>query len=244
MSRVEKLKQAAKELSEKVSELEFTEEITHIYNPLDYAWKGHEAYIETAGNSSKKIIFLGMNPGPWGMAQTGVPFGEVSAVTGWIGIKTDIEKPKIEHPKRAVEGFSCGRSEVSGKRLWGLMADRFGRAENFFADHYVANYCPISFMTETGRNFTPDKLPKKQQQKLFEICDEHLRAVVSILEPEWVLGIGKFAEKRINTALEPEVTSGSIKTGTVLHPSPASPAANRGWAEAATAQMIKCGLWS
>jgi single-strand selective monofunctional uracil DNA glycosylase len=31
--------------------------------------------------------------------------------------------------------------------------------------------------------------------------------------------------------------------GKVLHPSPASPAANRGWAEAATRQLIEQGVW-
>jgi len=29
----------------------------------------------------------------------------------------------------------------------------------------------------------------------------------------------------------------------VLHPSPASPAANRGWGEAATRQLVELGVW-
>lgn len=243
MNKSEQLKEAALKLSEAVSKLEFTEEITHIYNPLEYAWKAHAAYLELAGNSRKKIIFVGMNPGPWGMAQTGVPFGEIASVTDWLNIHTDINKPASEHPKRPIEGFNCSRSEVSGKRLWNLMAERFGTSEAFFREHYVANYCPLSFMTETGRNFTPDKLPKPEQRNLFEACDEHLRATVEILEAEWVLGIGKFAETRINSALKTEVANGSVKSGTILHPSPASPAANRGWADAAVKKMLSYGLW-
>ena len=243
MNTIEELKAAARELSAAVSKLKFTDEITHIYNPLEYAWKAHEIFIEKFGAGKKKIIFLGMNPGPWGMAQTGLPFGEIAAATNWLGIRTEVGHPENEHPKRIIEGFGCGRSEVSGKRLWGLMSERFGSPENFFSDHWVANYCPLSFMTETGKNFTPDKLPKEQRDMLFEACDQHLRATAGILEPEWMLGIGKFAETRINDAMKAEVDSGQIKSGTVLHPSPASPAANRGWAEAATKKMISYGLW-
>ncbi|MDC7226452.1 MAG: single-stranded DNA-binding protein [Spirochaetales bacterium] len=243
MNRTEQLKYAARELSAAVSKLKFTEEITHIYNPLEYAWEAHKLYLEKYGDGAKKIIFLGMNPGPWGMAQTGLPFGEIDAAVNWLGIKTTVGKPENEHPKRMVDGFECSRSEVSGRRLWGLMAERFRTPEAFFAEHWVANYCPMSFMTESGKNFTPDKLPRAEQEELFAACDVHLRATVEILEAEWVLGIGKFAETRINTAMKTEVETGKIKSGTVLHPSPASPAANRGWAEAATKKMRTYGLW-
>lgn len=243
MNESEKLKTAALDLSAAVSKLKFIDTITHIYNPLDYAWDAHALYLERFGCGKKKIIFVGMNPGPWGMAQTGVPFGEIAAVTDWLGIRTEVGKPAQEHPKRIIEGFDCSRSEVSGKRFWGLMAERFGNPENFAEDHYVANYCPISFMTETGKNFTPDKLPKDQQDRLFEVCDIHLRATAEILDADWVLGIGKFAEQRINAALQAVIESGKVKSGTVLHPSPASPAANRGWSEAAVKKMRAYELW-
>ena len=231
-------------MSKAVDKLVFPEEISYVYNPLSYAWAAHCSYLEKYGNSRKRIIFLGMNPGPWGMAQTGVPFGEISAARDWLGINTDIGHPEKEHPKRPIEGFRCGRTEISGLRLWGLMKQRFGSAENFAADHYVANYCPVSFMTETGRNFTPDKLPAAGRKELFDICDEHLRTTAAILEPEWVIGIGKFAEKRINEALSGSISEGKIKSAAILHPSPASPAANRGWSEAVLKQMKTYGLWT
>ena len=58
-----------------------------------------------------------MNPGPWGMVQTGVPFGEVSLVREWLGIDATIRRPKVLHPDRPVEGFLCQRREVSGSRF-------------------------------------------------------------------------------------------------------------------------------
>jgi single-strand selective monofunctional uracil DNA glycosylase len=178
------------------------------------------------------------------MAQTGLPFGEVNAALNWLNIRGPVGNPVPEHPNRPVDGFSCARSEVSGRRLWGLMEERFGTADTFFADHFVANYCPLSFMTESGRNFTPDKLPSDRREQLFEICDVHLRATVEILEADWVIGIGKFAEKRINVACRKQLEAGLIRSGTVIHPSPASPAANRGWAEAAVKRMQEYGIWS
>lgn len=230
---------AARELSGAVSALRFGEPVTHVYNPLDYAWGAHEQYLNLAATGKKKVVFLGMNPGPFGMAQTGVPFGEIAAVRDWIGIDAPISKPKNEHPKRPVDGLACNRSEVSGRRLWGLFAERFDSAEVFFTDHFIANHCPLVFMEETGRNRTPDKLPAAEADPLMAVCDSHIRDVVEILKPEWLIAVGGFAEKRAETALD----GLKVRIGKILHPSPASPAANRGWAEQATKQMNEHGIW-
>ena len=230
---------AARELSGAVSALRFGEPVTHVYNPLDYAWGAHEQYLNLAATGKKKVVFLGMNPGPFGMAQTGVPFGEIAAVRDWIGIDAPISKPKNEHPKRPVDGLACNRSEVSGRRLWGLFAERFNSAEVFFADHFIANHCPLVFMEETGRNRTPDKLPAAEADPLMAVCDSHIRDVVQILKPEWLVAVGGFAEKRAETALD----GLKVRIGKILHPSPASPAANRGWSEQATKQMNEHGIW-
>ena len=233
------LTKAAKKLSEVVNSLSFGEPTSFIYNPLDYAWSIHQSYLELAGRTKKKVIFLGMNPGPFGMAQTGVPFGEIPAVRDWMGLRGEVCKPNPEHEKRPVEGLNCQKSEVSGRRLWGLFAERFESAEAFFEDHFVANYCPLVFMEDSGRNRTPDKLPSEERKELEKVCDQHLRELVKILEPSWLVGVGGFARKRAEEALG----TMDIKIATILHPSPASPAANRGWAEAATKQMLEQNIW-
>ena len=230
---------AAQRLSQAVDRLDFAPPVSHVYNPLDYAWAPHEAYLRRFGTGRKRIIFLGMNPGPFGMVQCGVPFGEIAAARDWMGIDAPVGKPAQENPKRPIEGFACQRSEVSGRRLWGLFQQRFGTAESFFAEHFVANYCPLAFFDQ-GRNLTPDKLPAAEADPLYAVCDEHLRDMVRALEPEWLIGIGAFAQERARIAL----AGMEIRIGKVLHPSPASPAANRGWAEAATRQMVELGIWA
>jgi single-strand selective monofunctional uracil DNA glycosylase len=229
----------AKELSQSVGSLSFDLPTAYVYNPLEYAWEIHRKYLKLAGTGKKKVVFLGMNPGPYGMAQTGVPFGEIPSVRDWMGLKGEVKKPRPEHPKRPVDGLECTKSEVSGRRLWGLFSDKFPSAHEFFDDHFVANYCPLVFMEESGKNRTPDKLTAAETKPLEEACDDHLRQVIEILEPEWLIGVGAFAEKRASIAL----SDINVQIGKILHPSPASPAANRGWAEAVTKQLEALGIW-
>jgi single-strand selective monofunctional uracil DNA glycosylase len=232
---------AAEKLRENLRPLRFAAPVEFVYQPLDYAWKPHEAYLRRFGGGNKRVVFIGMNPGPFGMTQTGVPFGEIAAVRDWMGIREFVGKPEREHPKRPVLGFDCPQSEVSGRRLWGHFAQRFGKAEAFFKEHFVANYCPLVFIEEGGRNFTPDKLPAAEAATLNKHCDDHLCAVIATLQPEWVIGVGAYAEECANRAKE--LLRGDFKVGRVLHPSPASPAANRDWAGAATKQLVKLGVW-
>lgn len=230
---------AARELAVAVDRLKFSVPVTHVYNPLAYAWAPHEMYLRRFGKHQRRVIFLGMNPGPFGMVQTGVPFGEIASVRDWLGISGEVKKPRLEHPRRPITGFGCQRSEVSGQRLWGLFARRFGDPERFFADHLVMNYCPLAFLEDTGRNSTPDKLPPAERQPLLAACDEHLRTVTRLLEPDWIIGVGDFALRRAQEVFPNE----NIQLGRILHPSPASPAANRDWDGEATRQLISLGIW-
>jgi single-strand selective monofunctional uracil DNA glycosylase len=172
------------------------------------------------------------------MAQTGVPFGEVGFVRDWMGIDAPIGKPECEHPKRPVDGFACTRSEVSGARLWGWARDRLGTAERFFARFFVINYCPLVFMEESGRNRTPDKLPAAERDALYAACDRALGDALAVLAPKAVVGIGSFAARRATIV----VGDRDLPVGQMLHPSPASPKANRGWAEAAEASLAALGI--
>lgn len=225
----------SRRLSRRVEALTFAPPVTHVYNPLAYARQPHEMYLQKYGTGRKRVLLVGMNPGPFGMAQTGVPFGDVTLVRDFLRINAPVDSPAHQHPKRIVAGFDCPRAEVSGTRLWGWIRERFCTPEAFFAEHFVANYCPLVFMEQSGRNRTPDKLPPGERLPLFDACDEALRAIVETLQPEVVIGVGGFAERRAREAL----TGFTGTIGTMLHPSPASPLANRNWAEQADAAMTK-----
>lgn len=230
---------AADELRDALRTLSFSAPVTHTYLPLDYAWEQHCDYLTKFGNGKKRVLLLGMNPGPFGMAQTGVPFGEIAAVRDWMKISGEVSQPKLLHPKRPILGFSCEKSEVSGRRLWGLFAEKYPRADDFFAEHFVVNYCPLVWMSSTGANITPDKVSTVEMKDVERACMEHLGHVIELLDPKFLVGVGAYAEQKLREANHGD----SRVIGKILHPSPASPAANRDWAGAATRQLHELGVW-
>lgn len=228
----------ARDLRSQVARLRFSEPVTYVYNPLEYAWPCHEAYLQWFGRGRKQCVLVGMNPGPWGMVQTGVPFGDVEMVRDWMGIQGEVRRPPREHPKRSVQGFACTRREVSGRRLWGWARATFGAPERFFGTFFVLNYCPLCFLEARGRNRTPDKLPATERQDLFHVCDQALARAIGELRPRLVVGIGRFAARRASEVLRDVGT----EVGAAPHPSPANPAANRGWRAQFEEMLLTLGV--
>ena len=224
-------------LARQCQELSFEPPVACVYNPLIYAWEPYRRYVGRYARPGVKAVLVGMNPGPWGMCQTGIPFGDVSVVRDWLGIEAPVEQPAATHAKRPIQGFECTRGEVSGKRLWGWARDRFGDPASFFKRCFVVNYCPLAFLEASGRNRTPDKLPAAERQPLIRVCDAALRAEIEILDPEWILGIGRFAQQRLT-----DLFDGRRRIGSLPHPSPANPAANRGWAQLAERALSDQGI--
>lgn len=225
-------------LARDLDRLHFQAPVAHVYNPLTYARAPILQYYSSYASGVREILFLGMNPGPFGMVQTGIPFGEVGMVRDYLGIDAPIGAPAEAHPKRPVQGWACTRSEVSGRRLWGWVSQHYPAPSDFFARHFVANYCPLAFLDAGGRNLTPDKLKPTEVEGLFARCDEALRELVEALRVRRVIGVGQFARKRAEVAL----AGNGVRVDVILHPSPASPAANRGWDVAVDAALADMGL--
>ena len=233
-----KLNDIIDDLINELQPLRFGPPVSHVYNPLEYARKAHDLYLKRYGPSPGKIVLLGMNPGPWGMAQTGVPFGEVSAVREWLQIETPIDTPENMHPKKPVLGFACQKSEVSGRRLWGWAKNSFGSPDKFFNSFFVANYCPLLFLESSGRNRTPNNLKTAEKKPLLTACDRALRRMIERIKPEHVIGIGTFARDRAVAALD----GLNVTVGRITHPSPANPRANRGRERLIKKEMSNMGI--
>ena len=235
-----KLNDIVDDLLKELRPLRFGPPVSHVYNPLEYARKAHDRYLKRYAAPPGKIVLLGMNPGPWGMAQTGVPFGEVSAVRDWLNIEAPIDVPENMHPKKPVQGFACPKSEVSGRRLWGWAKNVFGSPDRFFRHFFVANYCPLLFLESSGRNRTPNNLRAKEKKPLLAACDRALRRTIDRIEPDYVIGIGIFARDRAEAAL----AGLKVPIGRITHPSPANPRANRGWERLIIKEMSDMGILS
>tara|TARA_Y100000768_G_scaffold372124_1_gene339495 strand:+ start:524 stop:1255 length:732 start_codon:yes stop_codon:yes gene_type:complete len=225
----EKLLQVASRLRDDVDiigrELTIRGTVDCVYNPLEYAWDVHKRYIEISGDMGASTVMMGMNPGPHGMGQMGIPFAATSMVRDLLGISgIDVNQPSIIHPRRPVVGLDYPREEVSGTRIWGLLSDTYGSASEIFEKVFLVNHCPLMLLDgPRGSNITPDKISGPIVRELLERCDEHLLEVVEILNADTVIGIGKFAEKRANNALR----DSGVEVKGCWHPSPASPLANR-----------------
>ncbi|XP_049327883.1 single-strand-selective monofunctional uracil-DNA glycosylase 1 [Astyanax mexicanus] len=230
------------DLSARLQMLNFGEPVRYIYNPLEYAWETHRCYVERYCQDGQSILFLGMNPGPFGMAQTGVPFGEIKAVRDWLKITGEVGHPLNEHPKRRISGLACTQSEVSGARFWGFFRELCGEPDTFFRHCFVHNLCPLVFMSESGKNLTPPELPAAERDALLSHCDAALCQVVSGLGVSMVIGVGKVAEQRARKALS-EVGS-TVRVEGILHPSPRSAQANKGWAAMARTKLEELGVLS
>ncbi|MBW2428135.1 MAG: single-stranded DNA-binding protein [Deltaproteobacteria bacterium] len=226
------------DLLQELHPLKFSAPVTHVYNPLEYARAPYTEYLRRYATAPKEIVLIGMNPGPWGMAQTGIPFGEVTAVKEWLKIEGVVDTPANMHPKRPVTGFNCPRSEVSGKRIWGWARKKFATPQKFFLRFFIANYCPLQFIEAGGRNRTPNQLRALERKPLFAACDRALRRTVEGLKPRFVIGVGQFTSERARIALNDL----SVTIGGITHPSPANPKANRGWEVIIEREFMELGI--
>lgn len=130
--------------------------VSHVYHPLDYAYEPYKNYVNKYCNTTKSVLFVGMNPSPHGMCQTGIPFGDIDYVKSWLKIEGEVKIPPDQHPRYPIVGFSHRIPEVSGSRLWSFLKKGFGEAENFFADGFVVNYCPVALIGSNRSNLTPE----------------------------------------------------------------------------------------
>ncbi len=96
-------------------------------------------------------------------------------------------------------------------------------------------------MNKTGKNLTPPDLRAAERKPLNDLCHRYLCHVVRLLRVKVVVGIGKFAKERAKVALEDGGIEG-VRVEAIMHPSPANPAANKGWEEVAKRQLEELGL--
>uniref|UniRef100_A0A6A7G791 Single-strand selective monofunctional uracil-DNA glycosylase-like n=1 Tax=Hirondellea gigas TaxID=1518452 RepID=A0A6A7G791_9CRUS len=230
------------ELSAELMTLSYAPKVKYLYNPIHYAVVPHLQYLQMfCSQLPKPLMMLGMNPGPWGMAQTGVPFGHVNTVRDWLGIQGEVSKPASEHPKKPVQGFLCTRSEVSGERLWGLLKQLSGGdASTLAASVLLYNYCPLMMLADSGANITPADLKAGERKELESACNSSLVRTVSLLGVQDIIAVGNYTYDRTRAALKQSLPH--VKVHKLLHPSPRSPAANRDWAGAAYLQLRNADL--
>lgn len=222
------------DLNNELNELQFPKNITHIYNPIVYALNLHCQYIKKFLNGKKKVMLIGMNPGPNGMVQNGVPFGNTNTVKNLMKIQGQVDQPPSLNPKRPVTGLSCTTEEPSGVRIWNLLQKLAGSLEVFGEQCFLHNFCPLAFFDEQGKNITPSELKGKIKSTLRDICLKYLEKEIQLIQPEIIIAIGSYVGDSLRKLSKQSIyVRTNIKILQLAHPSPRS-LNNNNWPEKAT----------
>ncbi|XP_041764531.1 single-strand selective monofunctional uracil DNA glycosylase [Anopheles merus] len=233
--------QIERELSAALRQVALPWDVAACYDPIEYAAEIHCAYLQRFLDGPKPILFIGMNPGPWGMCQTGVPFGCVPAVRDWMGLRGTVSKPSPELAARPVEGLACTREEQSGKRWWGLFEELCGTSDRFFRSCFVYNLCPLAFFHQSGRNITPSELKGKAKGEIQSISEAFLAKALALLKPTVVVSVGRYTEDRMKTLTKQNRLDPAVVTHCMPHPSPRS-LNNTNWPEKAKSWLTVHGI--
>ncbi|XP_055849953.1 single-strand selective monofunctional uracil DNA glycosylase [Episyrphus balteatus] len=220
-------------LNKELANLKFPN-ITHVYNPIEYAFDLHCQYLKKYLNGPKKMLLIGMNPGPNGMAQNGVPFGNTNTVKNLMKIEGQVEQPPSLHPKRPVTGLACKTEEPSGVRIWTLIGKLAGSLEIFSQQCFMHNFCPLAFFDVQGKNITPGELKGDVKAEVRNICLKYLEQEIQLIQPEIIIAIGSYVGDCMKRLAKQSIYIGSnIKILQLAHPSPRS-VNNNNWPEKAT----------
>lgn len=218
----QQIDQLEQQLSYALRNVPLPSEVVAMYDPIEYARELHLAYMERFLNGPKPVLFLGMNPGPWGMCQTGVPFGHVPSVRDWMQLRGEVLKPLGELAIRPVEGLQCTRSEQSGSRWWGLFQDVCGTPERFFRNCFVYNICPLAFFKASGANVTPAELKGSKAQIKQISCDYLVRAL-ELIQPTIVVSVGRYVDDCVKALVKQRrLDPNRMQFKYMPHPSPRS----------------------
>ncbi|KAI8124664.1 hypothetical protein FF38_10666 [Lucilia cuprina] len=182
------------QLNEKLRNITTPLEISYIYNPVEYAADLHQAYLKKYLKGGKKVLFIGLNPGPNGMGQTGIPFGNITTVRDKMGLNGTVNQPPNIHPKRPVNGLATTIEEPSGKRLWTKFQELSdGSLDIFFEQCFVYNFCPLLFYNSKGDYISPQKLKAPYNRQISNACLHTIEQILELIQPEVIVAIGRYA---------------------------------------------------
>jgi len=191
-------------------------------DPTSYAFGNYTRFMQLAASGPRLALFVGMNPGPHGMAQTGIPFGDVDTARVLLGGADTIDPlPGLRAASGAAwdcKGLAYHRGEQSGMRLWSALSQLCGSPQAALERCCIVNYCPLYMVGPELENITPSDLPRRHDitRALEAACDEHLRQLVLGLEVKTVLSFGSYAHASARRAL----SGFPVDFYTTPHPSP------------------------
>jgi len=171
-----------------------------VWNPALYALDIYQEYLTKFPPEPGAILALGLNPGPYGMAQTGIPFTDCRTASGALGMEMTIpgKAPDdlISRLKKA-NGKWRGTYERSSLGMYRFLILAWGDIKTAYRNWFVGNPCPLLFLDPERWNVTPAD-PRLRRMK--EVGELRQRAVIGfseILNPRGIVCFGKDVAKAV-----------------------------------------------
>jgi single-strand selective monofunctional uracil DNA glycosylase len=223
-----------------------------VLNPGRYGERWHARFRRAYPMSPRPLLVFGLNPGPYGMAQTGVPFTDLkrleSALPGlWkdlVASGEPVTRPGLAPPSLA--RHLTRTFESSSVRVYRFLERAYGRPELALREVVFVNPCPLLFIDpETGANRTPADLPRalraRKAAELVHAFEELRRATVleavAELEPRGAILLGRDVAAAVGEALRAALGARSVVEWE--HPARAVPET---WSRGLADELRKRGL--
>jgi single-strand selective monofunctional uracil DNA glycosylase len=200
-----------------------------IWNPGLYAASWHALFRKEYPASAGCILVFGLNPGPYGMAQTGIPFTDLKRLREHLPrLAKGLERrgcslAGVGLAPRSLRPYLSRTFESSAVRVYRFLSRGWGSAEDGWRSVVVANPCSLLFMDAAGENRTPADLVGAVSRRtgslvaarrLRERCNAlrrlAAREAVRVLSPRGVVLLGKDAQRAMQTGIAPLLGPDSI----------------------------------
>ena len=221
---------AASRLRHELRGLRFGPPVSHVYDPLDYARRGYESYVRAFANAPKRVLFVGMNPGP---VRDGADRRAVRRRPDGARLAA-ASRRRSAGRRPSTRSDRCRASRVRAARSAAPASGAPSRSAS--ASRSASSPTTSSRTTARSRSSRraaaiarPTSCPSASARRCFAPATRTCAGWCAALEPEWVIGIGAFAEARAREALP------GARVGRITHPSPANPRAQENWGGAGAA---------
>ncbi len=228
-----------------------------IWNPGLYGETWHARFRRLYRPGQHPLVVFGLNPGPYGMAQTGIPFTDIRRLVSALpdlaaelrGRGERVEPPGLAPP--GLRPYLSRSFESSAVRVYRFLKKGWGGAERGWTEVVVANPCTLLFIDPAeGKNRTPADLARAARlrgsgrDQVRELVESFGRirircAVESIeaLSPRGAILLGKDVQAALGPALRRIL--GEARVIPWEHPARAVP---ESWASGLLSALRRRGL--
>jgi single-strand selective monofunctional uracil DNA glycosylase len=215
-----------------------------VLDPSRYGERWHAPFRRLYPPRARPLLVFGLNPGPYGMAQTGIPFTDLKRLAqGLPRLAAELARSgeRLSLPGLApssLQPFLTRTFESSSVRVHRFLRLAHGSAERAFREVVFVNPCPLLFIDRAlGENRTPADLPRALRAGVDEARVEVVSVAVARLRARGAIVLGRDAAAALSVPLRARLGERAVVEWE--HPARAVPDI---WARGLLAALRRRGL--